>query len=79
MTINAIGCGFDPHSRKYLFKFIFLFFALVSKQSATLSFASPHAMPSVGGKWGTECLNSRLPLPTLLCAEYSVKLILILI
>ena len=28
-----------------------------------------------GRKWGTECLNTRFPLPTLLCAEYSVKLI----
>ena len=27
-----------------------------------------------GRKWGTECLNTRFPLPTLLCAGYSVKL-----
>ena len=27
-----------------------------------------------GGKWGTERLNNRFPLPTLLCAGYSVKL-----
>ena len=26
--------------------------------------------------WGTECLNIRFPLPTLLCAEYGVKLII---
>ena len=25
-------------------------------------------------KWGTECLNTRFPLPTLQCAGYSVKL-----
>ena len=35
-------------------------------------------MPSeFGRKWGTECLNTRIPLHTLLCAKYSVKLILI--
>ena len=26
-------------------------------------------------KWGTECLNIRFPLPTLLCVGYSVKLV----
>ena len=25
--------------------------------------------------WGTECLNTKFPQPTLLCAKYSVKLI----
>ena len=25
--------------------------------------------PKLGGKWGTECLNTRFPLPTLLCAR----------
>ena len=35
-----------------------------------------HAMPPESGrKWGMECLNTRFPLPTLLCAGYSVKLI----
>ena len=29
--------------------------------------------PEFGGKWGTECLNTRLPLPTLLCSGYRVK------
>ena len=29
-----------------------------------------------GGKWRAECLNIRFPLPSLLCAGYSVKLIL---
>ena len=57
---------------------ILIFFALVSKQSAVLSSATQHAMPSeLSEKWGTECLNTRFPLPTLLCAGYSVKLILI--
>ena len=30
--------------------------------------------PEFRGKWGAECLNSRLSLPTLLHAGYSVKL-----
>ena len=31
--------------------------------------------PEFAGKWGTECLSTKFPLPTLLCAGYSVKLI----
>ena len=31
--------------------------------------------PEFGRKWGTECPHTRFPLPTLLCAGYSVKLI----
>ena len=31
--------------------------------------------PKFSRKWRTECLNTRFPLPTLLCAGYSVKLI----
>ena len=51
---------------KYLLKFIL----------AALSSATQHAMPpEFGRKWRTECLNTRFPLPTLLCAGYSVKLI----
>ena len=47
----------------------FHFFALVSSP------ATQHAMPpDFGRMWGTECLNNRFPLPTLLCAGYSVKL-----
>ena len=32
-------------------------------------------LPGFSGKWGTECLKTRFPLPTLQCAGYSVKLI----
>ena len=54
----------------------FHFFALVLRLRATLRFATQHAMPpEFGRQCGTECLNTRLPLPTLLCAIYSVKLI----
>ena len=31
--------------------------------------------PEFGRKWGTVCLNTRFPLPTLLYAGYNVKLI----
>ena len=59
---------------KNSFKFIFLF-ALVSRQTAALSSATQQAMPpEFGGKWGTEYLKTRFPLPTLLCAGYSMKL-----
>ena len=82
VTVKSNGCEFDPHSKKlniYLHLYVH-FFALVSRQSAALSSATQHAMPSeLGGKWGTEWLNTRFPLPTLLCAEYSVKLIFFLI
>ena len=41
---------------------------------ALLSSATQHAMPpEFGGKWGTECFNTRFPVPNLLCAGYSVK------
>ena len=44
-------------------------------ESAALSSATQHAMsPEFGGKWGTECLNTRFLQPTLVCAGYSVKL-----
>ena len=46
----------------------------MSRLNAALSSAIQHAMPpEFGRKWGTECLNISFPLPTLLCAGYSVK------
>ena len=78
VTVKPTGCGFDPHSRRcniYL-NLYFHFLALVSRTSAALSSTTQQAMPAeFGRKWGTECLNTRFPLPTLLCAGYSVKLI----
>ena len=48
----------------------------MSRQIASLSSATQHAMPSkFGRKWGTKCLNTRFPLPTLLCAGYRGNLI----
>ena len=81
VTVSAIASGFDPHSRKvnnYL-NLHYHFFALVLKQSATWSSATQHAMPpEFVRKWGTECLNTRFPLPILLCAVYSVKTIFLI-
>ena len=78
VTAKPTGCGFDPHSRRWniYLNLYFHFFALMSRLSAALSSATQHAMPpEFGRKWGTECLNTRFPLPTLLCAGNSVKLI----
>ena len=78
MTVKPTGCEFDPHSRRrnINLNLDLHFFALVSGQSAALSSAIQHAMPpEFGRKWGKECLNTKFPLPTLLCAGYSVKLI----
>ena len=64
----ATGCGFDPHSRKLniYVNLYFRFFALVWSRSVRWKF---------GGKWATECLNTNLPRPALLCTGYGVKLI----
>ena len=78
VIVKSTGCRFDSHSMKFniYLHLYFHFFALVSRQSAALSSATQYAMPpEPGGKWLTECLNPRFPLPTLLCPEYSVKLI----
>ena len=76
---------------KYLFNFFFHFVALVSRQVFTFIFSfvssgveakrsaefrySTRNASRIDGKWRTECLNTRFPLPTLLCVGYSVKLI----
>ena len=51
----------------------------MSKQSAVFNFATKHAMPpEFRGKWRTECLNTRFPLPILLCGiQCEADLILI--
>ena len=46
----------------------------LSRASAALSSATQHAMPpEIGGKWATECLNTRFPLPTLLIQREAEK------
>ena len=44
---------------------VFSFFAMVIRQSVVLSFAIPPLLEN-SVKWGTECLNTRFPLPNLL-------------
>ena len=45
-----------------------------------LSSATQNAMPAeFGRKWGTEGLNTRFPLPTLLCAGYSEELFVLIL
>ena len=61
MTVKSTGCGFDLDEMKYLFKFIFSFLRF----EANIQHAMP---PEFGVQWGTECLKTRFPLPTLLCA-----------
>ena len=46
---------------------LFWFLALAIIQGVVLSFATQHGMSQeFGGKWRTECLDTRSPLPTLL-------------
>ena len=78
VNLKPTGCRFDPHSRRWniYLNLYYHFFDLVSRQNAALSTATQHAMPPESGrKLGKECLNTRFPLPTLLYAGYSVKLI----
>ena len=52
VTVKSTGCEFDPHSRKSNI-YLYLYFHC---------FVSGLAMPpDFGGKWGTECLNTRFP------------------
>ena len=62
---------------KYLLKFIFPFprSGLEAKRGVEFCHSTRKASRNQQ-KVGMECLNTRFPLPTLLCAGYSVKLIL---
>ena len=42
VTVKSIGCGFDSHLKKWniYFNLYFHFFAVLSRQSAALSFAT---------------------------------------
>ena len=77
VTVNKTGCGFDHHSRKWniYLNLYFHFFALVSRQSATLSSASQHAMPpGFSGNWERSVLTLGSVFLSW-CGRYSVKLI----
>ena len=51
VTIKSTGCGFDFHSRKRNI-YLRLYFNF---------FTTEHTMPpELGGKWRTECLNTRI-------------------
>ena len=65
---------------KYLFTFIFSFLrsGVEAKRGVEFHLSTVNTQYlylGLGGKWETECLNTRFPLPTLLCAGYSMKLI----
>ena len=68
---NRLVVGSVPTRGDIYLNLYFHFFALVSRLNAALSSATQHAMPpEFGRKWLTEYLNTRIPLPTLLCARY---------
>ena len=74
VTVNATGCGLNPHSRKWNIYWNFYFISSLWCRRWDPSF-------------NTQCLNSaenrerslttKFPLPTLQCAGYSVKLLLL--
>ena len=75
VTVKSTGCGFDPHSRKwniYTFIFPFLRSGVEAKRDVECRHSTRNASRT-WWNWRTECLNSRFPLPTLLCAGYSIK------
>ena len=59
-----------PTRENEVFIKMYIFFALVSRQSAALSSATQHTIPKkFGGKWGTEYLNTKFPLLTMMCDD----------
>ena len=55
---------------------IFHFLCCVDVAERGVEFRIQHAMfPEFSGKWATAYVNTRLPLPTLQCAGYNLKLI----
>ena len=78
MTVNATGCEEMNSNPLEEMKYLLIFLRSGVEARESLSSATQHAMlPEFDGNGGTECLNNRLPLPTLLCAGYSVKVICI--
>ena len=67
MPVNRIVVGSIPTRRdeKFIYIYIFISSLWCRGESAVLRSATQHAMPpEIGGNWGTECLNTRFPLPT---------------
>ena len=66
---NRLWIRFPFEKMKYLLYNIQFFFAVVWTGKARLNSAAEHTMPvEFCGKWGTECLDTMLPLPTLMYA-----------
>ena len=77
MPVNRLVVGSIPTRGNEMFIYIYIFITSLwcRGESVALSSAIHHAMPpKIGGKWGTECLDTRSSLPTLLCMGYNVKL-----
>ena len=56
MTVSAVGCGFDSHSRKWnVCLNLYFDFYSVSRQNAALSYATEHAIPP---EFDGKCLNA---------------------
>ena len=71
------GCGFDPHSRRCNIYLNLYFYFLRSGVQAKRSVEFCHLIRNVSGirqKVGNGVSFTTFPLPTLLCAGYSVKL-----
>ena len=65
VPVNRPIVGSIPTRGDEIFIYIYIFISSLwcRGESASLSFATHHAMPpEIGGKWGTECLNTRFPL-----------------
>ena len=81
VTVKSSGCGFGPHCRsiaemKYLFTLMFSFLrsGVEAKSGVEFRHSTRNASRS-RRKVGNGVSYTRFPLPTLLCAGYSVKLI----
>ena len=75
VPVNRLIVDSIPTGEDEIFIYIYIFISSLCCRGESVALS--HAMPlEIGGKCGTECLNTRFPLPTLLRAGYSVKLII---
>ena len=77
-SANAAGCEFDPHTTKWNIHLSLLPFLrsrwCPGKPRRWVLPLSTQCLQNWAQSGKTECLNTRYPLPTLLCWGYSVKL-----
>ena len=78
VTVKPTGYGFDSQWRRENIYLNLFFTGFEAKRGGEFCH-STHNASRIGRKWGTVCLNTRFPLPTLLCAGYSMKVIYFLI